>query len=223
MRIEALELPSSKRDELADFYGRVLGLPTAQEGESLAVTVGASTLRFVPAHQPAFPFHFAFNVPSAQWPEALAWLQARTPLIAGAADERVFHSSNWNADMAYFYDPAGHIGELIARHDPPVPASGAFGAQGLACVSEIGLAVNDVLAAVDQLQAVGVPLYRAEPDADFTPMGDANGLLIVVRAGRLWVPDRIVPATPQPLGVTFRQDGRRIALAASADGSFTLT
>jgi hypothetical protein len=54
-------------------------------------------------------------------------------------------------------------------------------------------------------------------------MGDANGLLIVVRAGRLWVPDRIVPATPQPMRITFRQDGRRIALAASADGSFTLT
>ncbi len=122
----------------------------------------------------------------------------------------------------YFYDPAGHIGELIARHDPPVPASGPFSAHSLTCVSEIGLVVDDVLEAVNRLQALGVPLYRCEPDPDFTPMGDANGLLIVVRAGRTWYPDRIVPANPQPLRVTFRQGERQFTLEANADAGFTL-
>ena len=221
MLLEWIELPSSHLGDLEAFYGNVLGLPVARDGEALSVTVGDSTLRFIPS-ETASPFHFAFNVPSTQFAEAVAWLEARVPLIVYETGETTGHSERWNADMTYFRDPAGHIGELIARHEPPFPAMGPFGPASLSEISEIGLAVADVIAAAQQLEAVGVPPYRCVPDPSFMSVGDAHGLFIVVRAGRLWFPDRITPALAQPLRAGFRQDGRRFTLTADANGALTL-
>ncbi len=222
MHLDSIELPSADLTELAEFYGGVFGLPVAWDGAALVVTVGVSTLRFVPADATASPFHFAFNVPSARFGEARTWLEARVPLLAGESGETVFHSQRWNADMVYYRDPAGHIGELIARHELTQAATGAFSAASLLCVSEIGLAVADVIGAAERLAAVGIQPYYADPDPGFMSLGDANGLLIVVRAGRMWYPDRITPAPAQPLRVDTRQGERRLTLSAGADGAFTL-
>lgn len=222
MHLDRIELPSGHLDQLADFYGSVFGLPVARDGAAVTATVGASALRFVPAAAPTSPFHFAFNVPSAQFADARAWLEARVPLLAGESGETVFHSGRWNADMVYYRDPAGHIGELIARREPPHSASGPFGPQSLLCVSEIGLAVADVIGAAERLAALDIPPYHADPDPGFMSLGDANGLLIVVRAGRMWYPDRITPAPAQPIRVELRQGERRLTLTADADGEFSL-
>jgi len=222
MFLEWVELPTSHLTELAAFYGDVLGLPVTREGEAVSVNVGVSILRFIPAAEAASPFHFAFNVPSAQFAEAVAWLEARVPLIAGENGETSTQSQRWNADMTYFRDPAGHIGELIARHDLPEPAADLFNARSLFEVSEIGLAVNDVIAAASQLEAAGVPSYRCVPDSSFMSIGDEHGLFIVVRAGRMWFPDRITPAQSQPLRARFRQGSRRFTLSVGANSAITL-
>lgn len=222
MFLDWLELPTSHLPELNSFYGGLLGLPVERAGGTVSVTVGASTLRFVEAAAPAFPFHFAFNVPPSQFADAVAWLETRTPPIRYETGETSGHSDNWNADMVYFRDPAGHIGELIARHDSPVATSTPCGPASLLNVSEIGLAVADVLAAARLLEGAGVPLYRCDLNSSFLSMGDEQGLFIVVAAGRLWFPDRVTPAVPQPLRVGFRQGDRSFTLSAGADGGLTL-
>ena len=55
-------------------------------------------------------------------------------------------------------------------------------------ISEIGLAVPDVPAAVATLQtAFGLPVFGTAA-AEFTPLGDHDVLLIMVRPGRAWFP-----------------------------------
>ncbi len=65
-------------------------------------------------------------------------------------------------------------------------------------MSEIGVAVPDVLAAVATLRAAGIRPYGNEPTGDFAAVGDIDGLLILVTPGRAWFPttSRYVADTP---------------------------
>jgi catechol-2,3-dioxygenase len=84
-------------------------------------------------------------------------------------------------------------------------------------ISEIGLAVPDVPAAVATLQnAFGLSVFGTAA-AEFTPLGDHDGLLIVVRQGRPWFPTRTVRPSLGPITVTVElpRGGKSLALTAN--------
>lgn len=115
----------------------------------------------------ASPHHFAFHVAGLEpWKERL-----------DVSDEHDF--SSWGGARAvYFRDPEENVGELIAR-----PAAHAE-----LSLAEVGLPVEDVSAAVETLEhELGLGAYR-ETNESFTPVGDDDGLLIVVSVGRGWFP-----------------------------------
>src|SRR6266511_4564441 len=73
-------------------------------------------------------------------------------------------------------------------------------------LAEVGLPVDDVPAAVDALQrAFDLPTYD-DWDESFAPLGDDEGLLIVVRVGRGLFPVG-VPSGPAPIEVTLTGTG----------------
>lgn len=124
------------------------------------------------------PHHFAFHVANLEpWKDRL--------------DVTVEHDfSSWGGARAvYFRDPEENVGELIARPSTHAELS----------LAEVGLAVDDVPAAVATLAELGLAPYR-EADESFAPVGDADGLLIVVRVGRGWFPVG-VPAGDSPIEV----------------------
>jgi hypothetical protein len=133
---------------------------------------------FVPGK--ATPHHFAFHVTSFE-----PWRQ-RLEL----SEEHDF--SGWDGARAvYFRDPERNVVELITRPQPRAQLT----------LAEVGLPVADVANAVAALSELGLEPYR-EWDATFAPLGDADGLLIVVRAGRGWFPyDE--PAGSAPIHVTI--------------------
>src|SRR5919201_46562 len=112
------------------------------------------------------PHHFAFHVASLEpWQRRL-----------DVTEEHDF--SGWDGARAvYFRDPEENIVELLARPEPRPELS----------IAEVGLPVDDVPAAVDALATLGLGPYD-EWDDTFAPLGDADGLLIVVRPGRAWFP-----------------------------------
>jgi catechol-2,3-dioxygenase len=145
-------------------------------------------LTFVRTEDPeSRPFyHFAFNIPENKLPLAQEWLAERTPLVTRGT-QVVYHFPHWNAHAIYFWDPAGNLGELIARHDLANACSGAFRADDILYASEIGLVVDDVPAAVQQLKTrLTLPTYRGGSPV-FEPLGDEHRLLIVVQKGRPWM------------------------------------
>ncbi|RIH83021.1 hypothetical protein Mterra_02427 [Calidithermus terrae] len=217
MRIHQLWLSTGRLAELRAFYAGVLELPVVDETPG-AVTfgVGASRLTFEQAAGGSSPFyHFAFNVPEHRFAEAEAWARERVRLIPDAQGQDTFRSENWNAHMLYFYDPAGNIGELIARHTLPGGGGGPFTARSLEGVSEIGVASEDVPATVARLQRrTAAALYRAELNDAFVPVGDEHGLFIVVRRGRVWFPDTGKAAQPAPFRVSVAgPDGAPLTLS----------
>jgi hypothetical protein len=77
--------------------------------------------------------------------------------------------------------------------------------------------VPDVPAAIDALQnAFGLPVFGTAA-AEFTPLGDHDGLLIVVRQGRPWFPTTTVTPSLGAIAVTVElpSGGKSLALTAS--------
>ena len=114
----------------------------------------------------------------------------------------------WRARAAYFYDPAGNLVELIARERAPGDAL-------LLEVSEVGLPVEDVGAAVEFLRdELGLPHFSGNKQ-DFSAVGDDHGLFILVPVGRPWLfTDRV--AAEAPVRVTIEgAEPREVQLPGS--------
>jgi catechol-2,3-dioxygenase len=148
---------------------------------------------------PAVCSHFAVNVPPPRFEEAVAWARERVELVD---DDVPFPA--WSARSAYFFDPGGNIVELIARERAP-------GGDLFLEISEVGLPVADVRAAVEWLEGeLGLPHFSGNR-RDFSAVGDDRGLFIVVPVGRPWLfTDE--PAPDVPLRVTIESDmgGERV-------------
>jgi hypothetical protein len=126
------------------------------------------------------PHHFAFHVADLEpWKRRL-----------DVSEEHDF--SSWGGARAvYFRDPEENVVELIARPQ----------ARPELALAEVGLPVDDVPAAADALErGLGLRPY-GEWDENFAPLGDDDGLLIVVRVGRGWFPVG-VPSGGAPIEVT---------------------
>ncbi len=209
MKILSIKLETAALGTLADFYRSVLGLHvvTAEPG-TVHIQIGSSWLAFT--ENPGFKriYHFAFNIPCNQIREAMAWLErSGLELIANDKGETQMDFSNWHAEAAYFYDPAGNIVELIARRDLQNESSQPFGRESLLEISEIGIVTTDVPAWNERAEReYGVlPFEKQVPSPEFSALGTDTGLFIVVTEGRNWFLTEI-PATRAPLEVTLEND-----------------
>lgn len=216
MNILELELETNHAlEELSVFYNNLLlRLPVDQTKQHLKLQIGTSqlTFKFVESAKSA-RYHFAINIPRNQFKEAKKWLSKQVPLIQDNDGRNVFHSEEWNADNIYFYDPAGNILELIARHTLDNDSEIPFSSQSLLNISEIGIATNDVAAQVTTIQNhIDVKPYKSG-SKEFTPVGDEHGLFIVVKQGRTWFPDTDIPAECLSLVAIVKQHGHTAKLS----------
>ncbi|MCE9647181.1 MAG: hypothetical protein K8S20_14385 [Chloroflexi bacterium] len=212
MHITRLELQTVNLKEQALFYGESLGLETHQHGENqLMIHAGATELVFNRTDEDQYgPYHFAFNIPENLFEAAKSWLTSRVGILASQDGETTLHSESWNSDSVYFKDPAGNILELIARHELP----NAGDRLKLLSISEIGLATGDMPELVKTFEAqAGLLPYKGETSETFTAVGDANGLFITVKQGRIWYPNTGVPARLLPVRVDFQVDGVKMTLS----------
>ena len=97
--------------------------------------------------------------------------------------------------------------EFIARHDRPSDHVGPFAASHVLHLSEYGLVVDDVPDTVRWLgQAHGLFPFNGQSDT-FTAVGSHDGMLIVVPAGRGWMPTG-KPAVAAPFELVW--NGNRV-------------
>ena len=189
VKIEDLKLLCRDLDAQRHFYSEVLGLPLLESLETqFAVQVGRTRLSF--RHQPetAGVYHLAFNIPENQLAEAKRWISRRATLLDEDGNDEFTASGDWNAQMFYFRDPGGNILECIARHRLANASAQVFGPGSLLSISEIGYPVENVPQSVEYLrQQFGVNVFGTASDT-FAPLGNDEGLLILVSIGRAWFP-----------------------------------
>ena len=204
--------------ELKKFYTVGLGLPLiTEQADQFMIRAGETTIRFVQVKQDgAAPFyHFAFNIPENKIVKAREWQLRRTELSATPThmiDEKfpkdIRHFQNWNAHSIFFWDPAGNLVEYIARHDLENRADGDFTSKDLLCASEIAFIVDDADDIADELKSsFSLNQYRGG-DANFRAIGDENGLLLVIKKGRVWESHTNISRTPGTIktAVTINAD-----------------
>lgn len=206
MRITELHLYTQNLHAQRIFYTRTLGLPLVTETvASFTIQAGATRLLFQRTEQEGVLYHFAFSIPSTKLAHAKAWLLARTPSVVpllslDGQDE--FHNESFS--RFYFYDAVGNILEFIAHHDVPDSTPDGFDEHSVLHVSEIGLAVDNVLAQVAEFKdRLGLEPFRGESDDTFTAVGNTYGRFIVVKIGRFWFPTETDAAPVAPVEVTI--------------------
>ncbi|GAA3727571.1 hypothetical protein GCM10022239_00510 [Leifsonia bigeumensis] len=175
--------------EAADFYATVLGLPVTREPGAAVVQVGATTLTLRHNPETRGVHHLAFTIPSNKFDAAKRWVSQRAEVMSRGGEDEFEYDAGWNARSFYFAGPNGSVLEFIIRRDLGNAVDGDFGSGDLLCVSEVGVAVPDVLATAGMLAAeAGVEPYGLEPRDRFAPVGDIDGLVILVSPDRTWFP-----------------------------------
>lgn len=195
-RLQDLRLVSAvPLAQMKEFYQGVLGLQLLDyTPDRLTIGAGQTRLTFLkPAADSGNPFyHFAFNIPENKVLTAHQWQKKRTPLLPIPETLRdrnypddVVNYSHWNAHSIFFFDPCGNVVEYIARHDLRNAAPGDFGSRDILYASEIAFVVDNVAATAAKLKEIaGLGQYRGASD-QFAALGDENGLLLVMKRGRV--------------------------------------
>ncbi|WP_458112840.1 hypothetical protein M1D88_01355 [Arthrobacter sp. R1-13] len=149
--------------------------------------------------------HLAFTIPTGMFTQAKDWIAERATLLGRDGVVEFEGPASWDSRSVYFDGPDDQVLELIERRGLQHTIADQFGPGGLLCVSEVGVAVPDVLASVDHLYAKGIEPYGGPPGEGFAAVGDIHGMLILVSPGRGWMPtgDRYAQQAP----VVIRADG----------------
>jgi catechol-2,3-dioxygenase len=208
-RFVEINLQTHQLAALIDFYRDSVGSTVAAaDASSFMLQIGASRVRFTTTDGGEPAYHFAFNIPDNKIEQALRWLEPRAQLIPHfQTGEMIIEWPAWSAHSIYFFDPAGNIVELIARHGLDNGSTGAFGSSDLLGVSELGLVVPDPQATIDLLSRT-FDLPRKSVLPGFGAVGDDHGLFIISAIDRPWMPTADVPARPFPARAVVRHADR---------------
>ena len=210
MNITEVELSAKDLPAQRDFYANILEFPVTLDSAVLEIKAGETVLRFTQAPSEFMgAYHFAFNIPENQYQAAKQWITSRIPLLQDKTGKEDFESQAWNSTSLYFLDAAGNVLEFIARHTLNNASNDAFDSRQILNVSEIGLPSENVIELANDLSIrLGLSVYKQEPNENFTPVGDENGLLILPAKDRIWMPDSGVPARLLPVKVKGESNGR---------------
>ena len=217
MRLIDITLPVSDPVRAAAYFREVLQLPV-RGGE---VSVGWTLLRLVPAEgQRVGGVHLAFNVPDNRFADAMSWLRERSPLQCSPDGKDYFAlESSWQSQSVYFTGPDGLILELIGRRRLPASSrTGGFNGGELTCISEVGLPSTDVEATHGVFARRFGLSPLSEPSEAFVPMGDDEGLLIVVDAARHWFPEQVDLPNARGIAVVLEQVGEPQSVVDEVQG-----
>ncbi len=219
MLIKEIRLQTNQLSELYYYYRNVLALPTILlDKNCISITAGKSRLIF--EESPGFgnPFyHFAFNIPSNKFEEALELMKNKVNLIwLEDYNSYIADFVTWNAKSFYFLDPAGNILELIARFDLKDIVNENFSGSYILNVSEVGLVMpadgfND---GVEELLHKYPLQYFSKqvPFEHFRAIGDDTGLFIIVPENRIWFATKDARSAIFPIAVNFRVNGKACQL-----------
>jgi catechol-2,3-dioxygenase len=189
MRISSVAFETEDLLRAESFYGSVLGLPTTRLDGMLTIRAGSSLLTLHEGPLGPSAQHLAFTIPRLMFESAKDWITDRVPLLSDADGRDEFETSpHWNAHSLYFLDPDGNILEFIIRRDIPDNRTEAFRPGHVQCISEVGIAVEDVPEVAARAESTfGIEAY-GNGAPSFQPVGDVEGLLIFVTPGRHWFP-----------------------------------
>ena len=217
MKILEVFLLSTDIPASTSFYTDVLGLPVLQESTSaVSFKAGETILHFNQGGNIKPVYHFAFNIPSNQLEPALEFLKTKTEVMPASGNgDLVADFKSWNAQSFYFNDNNGNILECIARFDLNNPATDWDPEAFILNVNEIAFVVTNIPETQKYLLENGIPLFSKGPQtADFSVLGDEEGLIILKDLKSGWMPNDLEPK-PFETRVIIQEDQQAFKLNLS--------
>ncbi|MDQ0270626.1 VOC family protein [Cytobacillus purgationiresistens] len=207
MKFEIISFQTKQITNMKEFYTQKLNLELMiDEQDRFSVKVGDTELIFketAAANNPIY--HFAINIPHNKMNEAKAWIKKLIDLNIVDGEDEVFFES-WNANAIYFTDPAGNIVEFIARHNLNNRIEAPFHSNHLLNISEVGVIASEVIPFAKKMNGLGLGNWR-NGNEGLTPIGDEEGLFIIVKNERRWYfSDQL--AAFYPVEATIRNFGK---------------
>jgi catechol-2,3-dioxygenase len=226
MRIVEISFCSVNISEMKSFYAQTLGFPLVEDSDqAFVIRAGETLVRFYQSVEKEVTpnYHFAFAIPENKYAEARKMFEERVPLVLFAKEDGSQSSEvqfvSWNAHSFYFVDPDQNIVEMIARHDLHNQQTEAFSIEQVICVDEVGMPIKEVSAGIAFMEKeLGLKPWK-EPTEKFAPIGDQEGLFILVEEGRIWfATDRASSQVPISLTILGEED----KIYRFADGIYTI-
>ena len=213
VEIRQVALTLWRPEAAAAFYRDVLELPVSTDGGRVTVTIGSSCLVLERGEQFHGVHHLALGIAPADFELARSWLSQRVAPISVDGSEVVDGPEGWDSKSLYFLGPEDIVLEYIARQaHGHLPASEGRAPRPLS-LSEVGIGVPDVQEAVGDLHRVlGLPPFPPQ-GSRFAPVGDHDGLIILVDQERVWFPTDAQQAAHGPV---------RVQLAGTRPGQLSL-
>jgi len=189
MKISQVTIDVRDIQSAADYYGSLLGLPVTITEHGAVVQAGRTALILRDNPEAEGGHHLAFTIPSNKFSSSKSWVAQRTEVMSKGGEDEFEYDAGWNARSLYFPGPEDSVMEFIIRRDLGNESSGEFAANDIECISEVGVAVPDVLDAVNTLSTgAGIDPYGLTPRDRFSPVGTIDGLIILVSPNRAWFP-----------------------------------
>ena len=192
MFIKELILLTKDIRKTKEFYNGLMELPVTEEtGEKISFSMGDSILIFLLTEKYTSPFyHVAFAIPNNKLEEALNWVSKRANVLPYSDNELIADFTGWNAKAFYFHDHQQNILEFITHFDLDTHDGNTFSPASIKNICEIGIVTDDVSSTCKTIteQYNIQPFPKGPFLKDFAVMGDANGLLIVSKTNRGWLP-----------------------------------
>lgn len=191
MKIQELILETNSLSRTKLFYHKTLELEILKETEGkISFKAGKTVLTFRGSEKEKPFYHFAFNITNNKFSDSFEWINRKLDILPVNDEMLIAGYDNWNAESFYFYDNNKNILEFIVRFDLPYYSDAPFSSACIEEVSEIGLVVEDVNQAAADIQSeYQIPFFKKGPRLpDFIAMGDEDGLLLLSREKRGWVP-----------------------------------
>jgi extradiol dioxygenase family protein len=191
MFIQALHLHTQDLAATKKFYKELMQAPVINESEKhIALGFGHSALTFHASAENNPFYHVAFSIPNNKLDEALEWVSEKTAILPYSETEMIADFVGWKAKSFYFHDNNENILELITHYELKTSSTQPFNAELITGICEIGVTVEDVEHACKEFNELfHIPYFPKGPQLpDFGVMGDANGMFIVSKTGRGWLP-----------------------------------
>lgn len=203
MKIHDVQITATDVASAARFYSETLELPVELDADSATVHIGESTLTMVPGPAYHGAHHLAFTIPAGSLAPAKQWLSQRVTLQTdGQWHDEFDCAPNWQARSLYFAGPDDAVLELIERNILDNRIAHPFGVGDIRSLSEVGFGVSDVLGTQTLMHDTLGLLPFGEPGPGFGPVGDHDGLFILVPTDVTWRPENRVPPAAAPTVVT---------------------
>ncbi|GEO10371.1 VOC family protein [Segetibacter aerophilus] len=210
MLIKEISLLTNDLVATERFYSDILQFAIYNKTASrISFSVGHSMLSFTYTERQNPFYHFAFSIPSNKVDEAHRFIADKIEVLPFTPGTTIADFSNWNAHAFYFHDNQKNIVEFIAHHDLHNDTNEPFTPSDIIGICEIGVPVEDVTEACKMFnEKYGLQYFVKGPRLqDFSVMGDTQGLFIVTKIGRGWLPTQ-QPAERFDTKVVFENNGQ---------------